>query len=72
MENITLLCITMENNKIINDYLNYVSARFGIVDTDYLDWVENVLEDNNDFLEDNPTFAQIDEFILGELESLED
>jgi hypothetical protein len=62
----------MENNKIINDYLNYVSARFGIVDTDYLDWVENVLEDNNDFLEDNPTFAQIDEFILGELESLED
>ena len=62
----------MKNNKIINDYLNYVSARFGIVDTDYLDWVENVLEDNNDFLEDNPTFAQIDEFILGELESLED
>ena len=71
MKNITLLC-GMEKNKIINDYLNYVSARFGIVDTDYLDWVENVLEDNNDFLEDNPTFAQIDEFILGELESLED
>jgi hypothetical protein len=61
----------MEKNKIINDYLNYVSARFGIVDTDYLDWLENVLEDNTDFLEDNPTFVEIDEFILGELESLE-
>ena len=58
-------------NKLIKDYLDYVCARFGIVDTDTLDWMENVLEDNTDFLMDNPTFSQIDEFILGELETLE-
>jgi|LakMenE01Jun11ns_1017448.scaffolds.fasta_scaffold9755797_3 hypothetical protein len=58
-------------NKLIKDYLDYVCARFGIVDIVTLDWMENVLEDNTDFLMDNPTFSQIDEFILGELETLE-
>jgi hypothetical protein len=61
----------MEDNKIINDYLDYVCVILRIVDKEYLGWLENVLEDNTDFLEDNPTFAEIDEFIFGELESLE-
>lgn len=56
---------------MIKDYLNYVRIKYRIDDTEYLDWLVNVLEDNTDFLEDNPTFYEIDDFILGELESLE-
>ncbi len=56
---------------LIESFMVYVQYVLNIKDKEVLDWIENVLEDNTDFLEDGPTMDEIHEFILGELESLD-
>jgi len=56
---------------LIESFMVYVQYVLNIKDKEVLDWIENVLEDNTDFLEDNPTMDEIHEFILCELESLD-
>ena len=54
----------------IHGYLSYVKHTWDDVDNELLEWIEDVLYDNREIFEDEPTYQWLNEFIVEELEQL--